>query len=141
MLLHILNNLIANLGDNIWNVSCGIYVCLNCHSVMLHILFGQLLYSSPRRLGALAKTCRWAQGQIGTQFQTGRSHTHPGHPLHPQQILKTWPSYKMCKVFSFSSFPPISMSPVCVLFFSICHFFISCSIGLFSPCCKTTTSK
>ncbi len=28
------------------------------------------------------------QEQTGTKFQAGKSHTHPGHPIHPQQILK-----------------------------------------------------
>ncbi len=39
--------------------------------------------------------CNWGsvfilQGQrrTGTKFQAGKSHTHPGHPIHPQQILK-----------------------------------------------------
>ncbi|MGL6082244.1 MAG: hypothetical protein ACRC4N_07165, partial [Gammaproteobacteria bacterium] len=40
-----------------------------------------------------------AAGRTGTKFQAGKSHTHPGHPIHPQQILKprttiffVWPS-------------------------------------------------
>ncbi len=28
------------------------------------------------------------QGWTGTKFQAGKSHTHPGHPIHPQQIVK-----------------------------------------------------
>ncbi len=24
------------------------------------------------------------QGRTGTKFQAGKSHTHPGHPIHPQ---------------------------------------------------------
>lgn len=27
------------------------------------------------------------QGQTGITFQAGKSHTHPGHPIHPQIIL------------------------------------------------------
>ncbi len=27
-------------------------------------------------------------GKTGTEFQAWKSHTHPGHPIHPQQILK-----------------------------------------------------
>ncbi len=39
------------------------------------------------------------QGRTGTKFQAVKSHTHPGHHIHPQQILKppttiffVWPS-------------------------------------------------
>ncbi len=28
------------------------------------------------------------QGRTGTKFQAGKSHSPPGHPIHPQQILK-----------------------------------------------------
>ncbi len=32
------------------------------------------------------------QGRTGTTFQERKSHTHPGHPILPQQIVK--PRYK-----------------------------------------------
>ncbi len=28
------------------------------------------------------------QGRTGTKFQAGKSHTHSGRPIHPQQIFK-----------------------------------------------------
>ncbi len=28
------------------------------------------------------------RGRTGTTFQAGKSHTHPGHPIHPTTILK-----------------------------------------------------
>ncbi len=28
------------------------------------------------------------QGRTGTKYQAGKSHNHPGHPIHPKQILK-----------------------------------------------------
>ncbi len=30
------------------------------------------------------------QGRTGTRFQAGKSHTHPDHPIHPQQTTETW---------------------------------------------------
>ncbi len=36
------------------------------------------------------------QGRTGTKFQAGKSHTHPGHPIHPQQIMKPQTTLFFC---------------------------------------------
>ncbi len=30
------------------------------------------------------------RGRTGTTFQAGKSHTHPGHPIHPTTNSETW---------------------------------------------------